>query len=244
MAVPGAPSPGFGRVTGERRGRPGSYPVIAGRPASPRARGPGARSASCAGCRRRRGTRPAGRRRRRRPGRAPSIAAGSHPGRCGHDADAAAQADQGQDGLVAGHLAVDLRRDPAAAEPAVGALARLAGSGQDDRQARPVERLAVAQAFDLAGGAGGRALAGEAGRGAPAGGHDRRAVRGAARGWAERGCATVLRRRGARVLAASAGGGATIQAGVRIFVCTEPFDMPYGFDRLAQVARERFGQGV
>jgi transposase len=32
-----------------------------------------------------------------------------------------------------------------------------------------------------------------------------------------------------------------IPAGVRIFVCTEPVDMRYGFDRLAQVARERVG---
>ena len=29
---------------------------------------------------------------------------------------------------------------------------------------------------------------------------------------------------------------------VRIFVCTEPVDMRYGFDRLVQVARERVGQ--
>lgn len=29
---------------------------------------------------------------------------------------------------------------------------------------------------------------------------------------------------------------------VRIFVCTEPVDMRYGFDRLVQVARERIGQ--
>ena len=29
---------------------------------------------------------------------------------------------------------------------------------------------------------------------------------------------------------------------VRIFVCTEPVDMRFGFDRLAQVARERVGQ--
>jgi transposase len=28
---------------------------------------------------------------------------------------------------------------------------------------------------------------------------------------------------------------------VRIFVCTEPVDMRFGFDRLAQVARERVG---
>jgi transposase len=32
-----------------------------------------------------------------------------------------------------------------------------------------------------------------------------------------------------------------IPAGVRIFVCTQPVDMRYGFDRLAQVARERVG---
>jgi transposase len=32
-----------------------------------------------------------------------------------------------------------------------------------------------------------------------------------------------------------------IPAGVRIFVCTEAVDMRYGFDRLAQVARERVG---
>jgi transposase len=29
---------------------------------------------------------------------------------------------------------------------------------------------------------------------------------------------------------------------VRIFVCTEPVDMRFGFDRLVQVARERVGQ--
>ncbi len=29
---------------------------------------------------------------------------------------------------------------------------------------------------------------------------------------------------------------------VRIFVCTEPVDMRYGFDRLVQVAKERIGQ--
>jgi transposase len=29
---------------------------------------------------------------------------------------------------------------------------------------------------------------------------------------------------------------------VRIFVCTAPVDMRFGFDRLAQVARERVGQ--
>lgn len=33
-----------------------------------------------------------------------------------------------------------------------------------------------------------------------------------------------------------------IPAGVRIFLCTEPVDMRYGFDRLAQLARERMGQ--
>ena len=33
-----------------------------------------------------------------------------------------------------------------------------------------------------------------------------------------------------------------IPAGVRIFVCTQPVDMRFGFDRLAQVARERVGQ--
>jgi len=33
-----------------------------------------------------------------------------------------------------------------------------------------------------------------------------------------------------------------ITAGVRIFLCTEPVDMRYGFDRLAQLARERIGQ--
>lgn len=33
-----------------------------------------------------------------------------------------------------------------------------------------------------------------------------------------------------------------IPAAVRIFVCTEPVDMRYGFDRLVQVARERVGQ--
>ncbi len=33
-----------------------------------------------------------------------------------------------------------------------------------------------------------------------------------------------------------------IPAGVRIFVCTEPVDTRYGFDRLAQLARERVGQ--
>lgn len=32
-----------------------------------------------------------------------------------------------------------------------------------------------------------------------------------------------------------------IPTGVRIFVCTEPVDMRYGFDRLAQVARDRVG---
>lgn len=33
-----------------------------------------------------------------------------------------------------------------------------------------------------------------------------------------------------------------IPAAVRIFVCTEAVDMRLGFDRLAQVARERIGQ--
>lgn len=33
-----------------------------------------------------------------------------------------------------------------------------------------------------------------------------------------------------------------IPAGVRVFVCTEPVDMRFGFDRLAQVARERVGR--
>jgi transposase len=33
-----------------------------------------------------------------------------------------------------------------------------------------------------------------------------------------------------------------IPADVRIFVCTGPVDMRYGFDRLAQVARERVGR--
>lgn len=33
-----------------------------------------------------------------------------------------------------------------------------------------------------------------------------------------------------------------IPEAVRIFVCTEPVDMRYGFDRLVQVARERVGQ--
>jgi transposase len=32
-----------------------------------------------------------------------------------------------------------------------------------------------------------------------------------------------------------------IPAGVRIFVCTAPVNMRYGFDRLAQMARERIG---
>jgi transposase len=32
-----------------------------------------------------------------------------------------------------------------------------------------------------------------------------------------------------------------IPAAVRIFVCTQPVDMRLGFDRLAQVARERIG---
>lgn len=33
-----------------------------------------------------------------------------------------------------------------------------------------------------------------------------------------------------------------IPASVRIFVCTEAVDMRFGFDRLAQLARERVGQ--
>lgn len=33
-----------------------------------------------------------------------------------------------------------------------------------------------------------------------------------------------------------------IPAGVRIFVCTEPVDMRYGFDRLAAAARSRIGE--
>jgi len=33
-----------------------------------------------------------------------------------------------------------------------------------------------------------------------------------------------------------------IPAAVRIFVCTEPVDMRYGFDRLAAAVRERVGQ--
>ena len=33
-----------------------------------------------------------------------------------------------------------------------------------------------------------------------------------------------------------------IPSGVRIFLCTEPVDMRLGFDRLAQIARERVGQ--
>ena len=33
-----------------------------------------------------------------------------------------------------------------------------------------------------------------------------------------------------------------IPAHVRIFLCTQPVDMRLGFDRLAQVARERVGQ--
>lgn len=33
-----------------------------------------------------------------------------------------------------------------------------------------------------------------------------------------------------------------IPADVRIFLCTEPVDMRYGFDRLAQLARERVGR--
>lgn len=33
-----------------------------------------------------------------------------------------------------------------------------------------------------------------------------------------------------------------IPPGVRIFVCPQPVDMRYGFDRLVQVARDRLGQ--
>ena len=33
-----------------------------------------------------------------------------------------------------------------------------------------------------------------------------------------------------------------IPAQVRVFVCTEPVDMRYGFDRLMQVVRERVGR--
>src|SRR3954471_7554547 len=33
-----------------------------------------------------------------------------------------------------------------------------------------------------------------------------------------------------------------IPTGVRIFVCTAPMDMRYGFDRLAELARGRVGQ--
>lgn len=33
-----------------------------------------------------------------------------------------------------------------------------------------------------------------------------------------------------------------IPSGVRIFLCVEPVDMRLGFDRLAQIARERVGQ--
>jgi transposase len=33
-----------------------------------------------------------------------------------------------------------------------------------------------------------------------------------------------------------------IPASVRIFVCTEPVDMRFGFDRLSQVAREKLGR--
>lgn len=33
-----------------------------------------------------------------------------------------------------------------------------------------------------------------------------------------------------------------IPAGVRVFLCVEPVDMRLGFDRLAQVARERVGR--
>ena len=32
-----------------------------------------------------------------------------------------------------------------------------------------------------------------------------------------------------------------IPSGVRIFLCVEPVDMRFGFDRLAQIARERVG---
>ena len=35
-----------------------------------------------------------------------------------------------------------------------------------------------------------------------------------------------------------------IPPGIRIFVCTQPVDMRYGFDRLVQVAKERIGQDV
>jgi transposase len=33
-----------------------------------------------------------------------------------------------------------------------------------------------------------------------------------------------------------------IPSGVRIYLCVEPVDMRFGFDRLAQVARERVGR--
>jgi transposase len=33
-----------------------------------------------------------------------------------------------------------------------------------------------------------------------------------------------------------------IPTAVRIFLCTQPVDMRFGFDRLAQVARERVGR--
>ena len=33
-----------------------------------------------------------------------------------------------------------------------------------------------------------------------------------------------------------------IPSGVRIFLCMEPVDMRFGFDRLAQIARERVGR--
>jgi len=33
-----------------------------------------------------------------------------------------------------------------------------------------------------------------------------------------------------------------IPSGVRIFLCVEPVDMRFGFDRLAQIARDRVGQ--
>src|SRR3569623_596292 len=67
-------------------------------------------------------------------------------------------------------------------------------------------------------------------------------VRGRARGRAERGCARAFRRRRTGAPTARAGDGAMIPTGVRSFVCTAPVDMRYGFDRLAQLARERVGQ--
>jgi hypothetical protein len=54
----------------------------------------------------------------------------------------------------------------------------------------------------------------------------------------------VVRRGGLTAAAACSGGGAVIPAGVRFFVCTQPVDMRYGFDRLAQVARERIEPAV